>query len=350
MVKQIFLVLISLFFLRCENVPQYPSEQDDLIEMESVWQYLKAYSIYQDECVTGSGTSCQKRLRDNPYVYNSPQEMMDLLHDTLKGASYTKYDLTMESGKDATIGVKTSETRLVEYYPVTVSTVLLRIRRFDTDITYHQFCEVMRSCSSFTNCIVDVCQNPGGDLDELDSILEQFLPENTPYILARERAYDSTTHQYHTVDFRPLKTKRPASPYLAGKKVVVLMDGGSASAAEILALGLKDGYGAILAGNTSYGKAIGQIKLPRRGRKWLQITFLQLKGISAGEYQNKGLKPDIVISNIDMYNQGTSLLSVVRLVEPGVKAADIRKPSSSLKKVASAIPEGYVIRDVELGP
>jgi carboxyl-terminal processing protease len=208
----------------------------------------------------------------------------------------------------------------------------------------------MRSCSSFTNCIVDVCQNPGGDLDELDSILEQFLPENTPYILARERAYDSTTHQYHTVDFRPLKTKRPASPYLAGKKVVVLMDGGSASAAEILALGLKDGYGAILAGNTSYGKAIGQIKLPRRGRKWLQITFLQLKGISAGEYQNKGLKPDIVISNIDMYNQGTSLLSVVRLVEPGVKAADIRKPSSSLKKVASAIPEGYVIRDVELGP
>jgi C-terminal processing protease CtpA/Prc len=350
MVKQTIIGLFSLLLLHCENVPQYPSGQDDLIEMESVWQYLKAYSIYQDECATGSGTSCAKRLRDNPFIYNSPQEMMDLLYDTLKGASYTKYDLTMESGEDATIGAKTSETRLVEFYPLTIATALLRIRRFDTDVTYRQFCEVLSSLGSFKNCIVDVCQNPGGDLDELDSILEQFLPENTPYILARERAYDSTTHQYHTVDFSPLKTKRPASPHLTGKKVVVLMDHGSASAAEILAAGLKDGYGAILAGGTSYGKAIGQIKLPRRGRKWLQITFLQLNGISAGEYQNIGLKPDVLINNIDIYNQGTSLLNVVRLVEPDVEAADIRKPSSSLKKGASVIPEGYVIRDVELGP
>lgn len=354
-----------LVLFSCQNVPTYPSGQDDLIEMESVWQYLKAYSIHQDECASGSGTSCVKKLRDSPFFYKTPEEMMLGLDDTLRETVYTKYDLSAEKCASASIGSGLSEDRLVKLYQVTSSTALIRISRFDTDVTYSQFCDIINKLdSSFTkmkesdpsytfpikNYIIDVCQNPGGDLDELDSILELFLPENTPYILARERAYDTISKQYTTIDYRALKTKRPASPILTGKKVVVLMDSGSASAAEILASGLKDGCGAILAGDTTYGKAIGQIKLPRRGRKWLQITFLQLKGISAGRYQNVGLVPDVTIPKLNIYKlNDNSLLEVVRLVEPDVRSSDLTMTPSLRKTREPLLPEGYKIRDVQIG-
>jgi hypothetical protein len=356
MCKLLLLLAVPLLF-NCENVPQYPQEQDDLIEMESVWQYLKAYSIYQDECVSGSSTTCHKRLRDNPFLYESTQEMMDLLYDTLGGVSYTKYG--GESGSDAqtgsAIGLQNrsgsiyKDPRNVTYLQLTDATALIRIPGFNTDLTYKQFAELLPGLKG-RNLIIDLCGDGGGDLDELDSILELFLPANTPYILARERAWDSTTHKYHTVDFRPLTTKRPASPYLNDKKIIVLMDHWSASASEMLANALKDGCGAQLVGDTSYGKAIGQIKLPRRGRKWLQITFMQMKGITAGIYQNIGLKPDVLIDNIDIDSNRAHLLAVVKLLEPDVKLANIKWPSGLLRKSVSAEPQGYLVRDVQIDP
>jgi hypothetical protein len=362
MVRTTFLVSLSLLLLTCENIPDYPSGQGDLIEMESVWQYLKAYSIHQDECASGSGSACVKKLRDNPFSYNSPEEMMSLLFDTLGGHSYTKYcddcgeAIAQNSSVIRTHAYGVDETsaayQYVKLVQVTDSTALIKIStEFVTGVSYKQFLEVLPNIKgNCRNLIIDVCGNRGGDLDELDSILELFLPENTSYILARERAYDSTSKQYKTIDFRPLKTMRPMSPYLKDKKIIVLMDSGSASAAEILASALKDGYGAQLVGQRSYGKAIGQIKLPRRGRKWLQITFLQLESISAGKYQNIGLKPDITIANLNIYQSRDQLLGIVRLLEPEAKLSDLKLPSSLQKARAPLLPEGYIIRDVEIVP
>jgi len=359
MFRVVFLFSIVLVPFSCQNVPTYPTGQDDLIEMESVWQYLKAYSIHQDECTSGSGSSCVKKLRDSPFFYKSPEEMMLGLDDTLGAHNYTTYcdyELTSDNSTNNTAfayhSMNAPSERYVYFYQITESTALIRLYdQFITGTTYKQFLELLPNLKPTNkNLIIDVCGNRGGDLDELDSILELFLPENKPYILARERAYDSTSRQYITIDFRPLKTKRPASPYLEGKKVVVLMDHGSASAAEILASGLKDGCGAVLVGDTTYGKAIGQIKLSRRGRKSLQITFLQLKGISAGVYQNVGLQPDITTSNLNIYQSRGHLLEIVRLLEPDVQSSNLSMPSSLRKAKVSVIPEGYIIRDVQIGP
>ncbi|HEX2957601.1 MAG TPA: S41 family peptidase, partial [Chitinispirillaceae bacterium] len=348
------LLLAAILFFSCENVPQYPQGQDDLIEMESVWQYLKAYSIHQDECVSGNNGTCQNRLLDHPFLYATPEEMMNSMYDTLGGHNYTAYCSDCDDGLQSggiTGGTKeqsrvTDEIRYVSYFQVTDSTALIRIQQqFFSKVTYRQFAALLPGIKG-KYLIIDLCGNGGGDLDELDSILELFLPANKAYILARERAWDSTAHKYHTVDFRPLTTKRPASPYLIDKKIVVLMDGNTASASEILASALKDARGAILAGDTSYGKAIGQIKLPRRGRRWLQITFLQLKGISAGIYQNIGLAPDVVIKSPTIYSDRQKMLAVVKLLEPGVQLTDLRFNSGLLKAAVTTEPQGYIVRDV----
>jgi hypothetical protein len=353
--KLLLLLIVSLLF-NCENVPQYPQEQPDPIEMESVWQYLKAYSIHQDECVLTKNDTCVKRLHSSPFLYKKPQEMLDSMCDTLGGRAYTKYCDDCDSDAQAlhaeVLGKSSgSANDYVNYFQLTDSTGLIQIQwEFKTNVTYRQFTELLPGIKG-RNLIVDICRNGGGDLDELDSILELFLPANTPYLLVRERTLDSITHKYHTVDFRPITTKRPASPYLIGKKIVVLMNDGTASASEILACALKDAGGAILAGEKSYGKAIGQIKLPRRGRKWLQITFMQMKGISAGVYQNIGLKPDVVINNPDeIYTNRTTMLTVVKLLEPGARLTDLRYPTG-LKKTAAAIePQGFIVRDVQIDP
>ncbi len=355
--KLLFLFVISLLF-NCENIPQYPQVQPDPIEMESVWQYLKAYSIHQDECVSGSGASCQKRLRDNPFLYDSAQEMMDSLYDTLGGNNYTRYcgDCPSVAQAESAAGLQkgsggaNQDPRYVLFHQLTDSTALIRISEFKTNFAYKQFAEFLPSLKG-RNLIIDLCEDGGGDLEELDSILELFLPANTPYILVRERALDSTTHKYHTVDFRPLTTMRAASPYLIGKKIVVLMNGHTASASEILACALKDAGGAVLAGEKSYGKAIGQIKLPRRGRKWLQITFMQMKGISAGVYQNIGLKPDVVINNpMEIYSNRATMLTVVKLLEPGVRLTDLHYNPGLQKTAAPLEPQGYIVRDVQIDP
>jgi hypothetical protein len=353
----LFLLVVSLLF-NCENVPQYPQEQPDPIEMESVWQYLKAYSIHQDECVLTNSDTCVKRLGDNPFLYKTPDSMLASMCDTLGGHNYTNYCYDCGSGAQAVSatglqkhsGGTNQNFQNVTYHQLTDSTALIRIAVFKTDSTYKQFAEFLPGLKG-KNLIIDLCGNGGGDLDELDSILELFLPANTPYILARERARDSITHKYHTVDFRPLTTKRPASPYLIGKKIVVLMDGGTASASEILASALKDADGAILAGERSYGKAMGQIKLPRRGRNWLQITFIQFRSISTGAYQNIGLKPDVVINKpAEIYSNRATLLAVVRLLEPGARLTDLRYPTGLKKTAVATEPQGYIVRDVQIDP
>jgi hypothetical protein len=361
--KLLILLVVPLLF-NCENIPQYPQGQNDLIEMESVWQYLKAYSIHQDECVLTNSDTCVKRLRDNPFFYKTPEAMLDSMWDTLGNHNYTEYCYNCGSGAQAVSatglqkgsGGTIQDPQNVTFLQVTDSTALIRIPGFNTDSTYKQFARFLPGLKG-RNLIIDLCGDGGGDLDELDSILELFLPANTPYILARERALDSTTHKYHTVDFRPLTTKRPASPYLIGKKIVVLMNGNTASASEILASALKDADGAILAGVKSYGKAMGQIKLPRRGRNWLQITFIQfrriiwLRGDSSGIYQNVGIAPDVVINNpLDFYSKRAIMLSVVKILEPGASLADLHYPTGLLKTAVPTEPQGYIVRDVQIDP
>jgi C-terminal processing protease CtpA/Prc len=84
---------------------------------------------------------------------------------------------------------------------------------------------------------------------------------------------------------------------------------------------LKDVAGATIVGSRSYGKGIGQIKIVRRDRNALQITYLQLQGISKriGDYHHKGIDPDIFVN-------GTNeqvLLKAVQVNEPS--ATSIRK-------------------------
>jgi len=315
----VVLTFIALCLAGCQLGPVYEGNLD-LSEYESVWQYLKVYSIYQD------------RVPETPFTLidkgdSSPAALLTSIHDTLRGFTYTKY-IPLEP---ATLAYNLPKSTLtaaspgeIAFQPLTDSTAVVVIASF-SETTYREFLRKIPPASMFSNIIVDLRFNPGGDIISLDSIVSAFLPTNTPYINARYRDYDTKTKVARTVEWSPWKSFEGPLPELRNKKLAVLINEGSASAAEIFAAGLKDGVSALLLGEKSYGKAIGQIKIPRRDRDSLQITYLQLKGLSnrIGEYGNgKGIVPDTVPDSVVMSGMGITDIEVrdlwyaIKMLEP----------------------------------
>ena len=158
----------------------------------------------------------------------------------------------------------------------------LRIETF-SNTTYKQFKESLETLEKdgIENLIVDVRNNGGGFLNSAVEIAELFVEKGKPiYGLQtkdKKEMYKDTT-----------KEKRDY-------KVIVLINGGSASASEVLAAALKESYGATLLGTKSYGKGTVQdtSELESGGMiKYTTAYWLTPKGVTINE---KGLTPDIEV-------------------------------------------------------
>lgn len=304
----------------------------DYAEFESVWQYLKVFSIYQD------------RIPEDPFSFSSPEDLLASVADTLKGNDYTCYYYSTVPGVTtinlarSTPSLVASGREIVTFDSLTDSTALISIASFDYGVTFNQFMALLPRVHRFTNIIIDLRFNPGGEIVEATDIIDAFLPVNTSYIMAHEREYQEGKSVVDTAIWHPWKTNEVARVELREKKVVVLFDSGSASASEILIAALKDCAGATLVGTRSYGKGMGQIRLQRRDRKILQITFLQLKGLdggSIGEYHRIGIEPDIPASGSDE----EWLLTAVQVHEPRVTS--LRPLRKRTPRTTACEPAGY---------
>lgn len=159
----------------------------------------------------------------------------------------------------------------------------LRIETF-SNTTYKQFKESLETLEKdgIENLIVDVRNNGGGFLNSAVEIAELFVEKGKPiYGLQtkdKKEMYKDTT-----------KEKRDY-------KVIVLINGGSASASEVLAAALKESYGATLLGTKSYGKGTVQdtSELESGGMiKYTTAYWLTPKGVTIN---GKGLTPDIEVT------------------------------------------------------
>jgi carboxyl-terminal processing protease len=107
--------------------------------------------------------------------------------------------------------------------------------------------------------ILDMRGNPGGAVDQAVGVANVFLPVNRPVVEVRERgaSYALATEE------APVATDLP---------LVVLQDGGTASAAEIVTGALQDHDRALVVGTTSFGKGIAQSVIPLEGGYALKLT------------------------------------------------------------------------------
>jgi carboxyl-terminal processing protease len=129
--------------------------------------------------------------------------------------------------------------------------------------------------------VLDLRENPGGVLESAVSIADSFLDSG---LIVRADG--------RTPDARFEMTATPGD-LLGGAPVVVLVDGGSASGAEIVAGALRDHGRATLMGERTYGKGSVQTVMPLRDGEALQLTTSRYYTPAGRSIQARGLEPDV---------------------------------------------------------
>ncbi len=131
--------------------------------------------------------------------------------------------------------------------------------------------------------ILDLRNNPGGLLDQAVAVSDAFLDQGEIVSTRGRRADDAQRY-----DARP-------GDIAAGLPLAVLINGGSASASEIVAGALQDHHRAILLGTRSFGKGSVQTIIPLPGHGAMRLTTARYYTPSGRSIQAKGIEPDIVV-------------------------------------------------------
>ena len=131
--------------------------------------------------------------------------------------------------------------------------------------------------------VLDLRNNPGGLLDQAISVSDAFL-EKGAIVLTKGRGLEETQRA----------NARPGD-IAEGKPVVVLINGGSASASEIVAGALQDHKRATVIGTRSFGKGSVQTIIPLGGNGAIRLTTARYYTPSGRSIQAKGIEPDIVV-------------------------------------------------------
>ena len=131
--------------------------------------------------------------------------------------------------------------------------------------------------------VLDLRNNPGGLLDQSIAVADAFLEKGEIVSTRSRRARDSQRFNAHKGD---LANNKP---------LVVLINGGSASASEIVAGALQDHRRAIIMGTRSFGKGSVQTIIPLPGHGAMRLTTARYYTPSGRSIQAKGIDPDIVV-------------------------------------------------------
>ncbi len=131
--------------------------------------------------------------------------------------------------------------------------------------------------------VIDLRNNPGGLLDQAVAMSDDFL-EKGAIVLTKGRNGEETQ-----------RAQAQPGDITDGKRVVVLINGGSASASEIVAGALQDHKRATVVGTRSFGKGSVQTIIPLGPNGAIRLTTARYYTPSNRSIQAKGIDPDIVV-------------------------------------------------------
>lgn len=142
--------------------------------------------------------------------------------------------------------------------------------------------------------VLDLRNNPGGLLDSAIQVSDAFLGKNKA---GQPEKIVFTKGRLPGSDFTALSK---GNDVLQNAPIVVLINNGSASAAEIVAGALKDNKRAVVLGTTSFGKGSVQTVLPLDNKTGIKLTTALYYTPSGNSIQAKGIVPDIIVNEVDM--------------------------------------------------
>ena len=151
--------------------------------------------------------------------------------------------------------------------------------------------------------VIDLRSNPGGLLDQAIEVSDVFL-ERGEIVSQRGRTKDDIERYYARAD-----------DLAAGKPIVVLVDEGTASAAEIVAGALQDQKRALVIGQRTFGKGSVQTLIPLSADTGLRLTTARYYTPAGRSVQEAGIEPDIAVPQLSDPSRND---------RPRVREADLR--------------------------
>jgi carboxyl-terminal processing protease len=131
--------------------------------------------------------------------------------------------------------------------------------------------------------VLDLRNNPGGLLDQAVAVTDAFLDKGEIVSTRGRRSDDAQRYNSRPGDIA------------TGLPVAILINGGSASASEIVAGALQDHHRAVLIGTKTFGKGSVQTIIPLAGHGAMRLTTARYYTPSGRSIQARGIDPDIVV-------------------------------------------------------
>ena len=165
----------------------------------------------------------------------------------------------------------------------------LRISQFQDDTVTEltrQIEALQKKGGPLQGAVLDLRSNPGGLVTAAVGVADDFLDHGTIV---------STRGRLKQADMT--FTAQGDGDLLKGAPLVVLVDNGTASAAEIVAGALKDNHRAVLMGRRTFGKGSVQTLLPLPGGDAVKLTTARYYTPDGGSIQARGIEPDIRLAD-----------------------------------------------------
>jgi carboxyl-terminal processing protease len=131
--------------------------------------------------------------------------------------------------------------------------------------------------------ILDLRNNPGGLLDQATGLVDMFVDHG---VIVSQKGRS----RYENVEYKATKPNTDLKT-----PIVTLVNGGSASASEIVAGALQDFNRSVVIGEKTFGKGSVQIVIPVEKEEALKLTVARYYLPSGRTIQNKGVTPDIIV-------------------------------------------------------
>lgn len=226
------------------------------------------------------------------------------VHDRLRGEAGVEVQLSVQRGSATTLlefkfKRERIEVKNLDHKLLAPGIGYLRLYQFQQNSAEQLIAQLdaWQKQQPLEGLILDLRNNPGGLVGAAVDIVDAFIDSG---------AIVSTKGRLAQSNFS--MTARPGDR-LNGAPLVILINGGSASASEIVAGALQDHKRALILGKKSFGKGSVQTVLPVQGNKALKLTTALYYTPSGRSIQAEGIEPDVDVGPIKLPNQPDEALA-----------------------------------------
>ena len=263
--------------------------------------------------------------------------------DLMRGKIGTSIFLTIaREGENSPIEVKIIRDKIkvksVKYEIIDDSYGYIRISSFQSKTGNNLKKAIkelkVKSKNNIKGYVVDMRNNPGGVLGAAVDVSDAFIKGKKKIVFTKGRTEDA---MYEFVSNN--------TDLADGKPIVVLINGGSASASEIVAGALQDHKRAIIMGTQSFGKGSVQTILPITSKTAVKITTARYYTPKGRSIQAKGITPDIIVENLELGSSSQDKILKESDLMGHLKNSDNKNSKENKKKQNKKLENDYQLSE-----